>query len=129
MQDQAELLREMMKKKNENGSAEESSTTDTRIITVASGKGGVGKTNISINLALAYALSGEPGKALQLFGVSVGKAAAYNNVGYLLMVQNHVQDAELALARALEANPLFYARANENLELLETMRRGERRTP
>lgn len=59
MQDQAELLREMMKKKNENDVAEESSSSGTRIITVASGKGGVGKTNISINLALAYAKIGK----------------------------------------------------------------------
>jgi flagellar biosynthesis protein FlhG len=60
MQDQAELLREMMKKKNdgsENG--EEKKAVSTRIITVASGKGGVGKTNVSINLALAYARMGK----------------------------------------------------------------------
>ncbi len=57
MQDQAELLREMMKK-NE-GSQEIREEKKTRIITVASGKGGVGKTNISINLALAYARMGK----------------------------------------------------------------------
>ena len=59
MQDQAELLREMMKKKNETGGSEEASSSATRIITVASGKGGVGKTNVSINLALAYAKMGK----------------------------------------------------------------------
>ena len=58
MQDQAELLREMMKKKNDS-SAEVPQASSTRIITVASGKGGVGKTNISINLALAYARMGK----------------------------------------------------------------------
>ncbi len=58
MQDQAELLREMMKKKNDTVS-EEQKAPSTRIITVASGKGGVGKTNVSINLALAYARMGK----------------------------------------------------------------------
>jgi flagellar biosynthesis protein FlhG len=53
MADQAETLREMMRSKP--GSAPQSHT---RIITVASGKGGVGKTNISTNLALAYARLG-----------------------------------------------------------------------
>lgn len=53
MADQAETLRELMKKKPQ------SSGNKTRIIAVASGKGGVGKTNISTNLALAYARIGK----------------------------------------------------------------------
>lgn len=60
MQDQAELLREMMKKKNDGTEGgEDKKAVSTRIITVASGKGGVGKTNVSINLALAYARMGK----------------------------------------------------------------------
>ena len=53
MADQAETLRELMKNKTS------SNETRTRIITVASGKGGVGKTNISTNLAIAYARLGK----------------------------------------------------------------------
>jgi flagellar biosynthesis protein FlhG len=47
--DQAEKLREIMR--NKKSTPQKAS----RIISVSSGKGGVGKTNIAINLALAYA--------------------------------------------------------------------------
>ena len=53
MTDQAEQLREIMRSKTSEG------TSKTRVIAVASGKGGVGKTNLSINLALAYANLGK----------------------------------------------------------------------
>lgn len=62
MEDQAEQLRELMKGKassvSVNGGAG-NGTKKTRIITVASGKGGVGKTNVSVNMAIAYAKIGK----------------------------------------------------------------------
>ena len=73
MEDQAEKLREIMRQKKTTktpGGAQSSDKNDsaasgdgrnkkTRIITVTSGKGGVGKTNLSVNMALAYARLGK----------------------------------------------------------------------
>ena len=50
--DQAERLRDIVKQKNQQEIAAPTDVTS-RIITVTSGKGGVGKSNITLNLALA----------------------------------------------------------------------------
>lgn len=67
MADQAETLREMMRSQGGSGGG----GGKTRIITVASGKGGVGKTNISTSLALAYA---KLGKRVILMDADLGLA-------------------------------------------------------
>ncbi len=67
MDDQAEKLREIMKRKKDGAGAPKTSSKTTsvksvdkaRVITVTSGKGGVGKTNLSVNMALAFARLGK----------------------------------------------------------------------
>lgn len=63
MVDQAEGLRRLMKEKRteleEMGYSNSEKKSKTRIISVTSGKGGVGKTNIATNLGLAYAQIGK----------------------------------------------------------------------
>lgn len=73
MQDQAERLREMMDKMSMAPALDQQlpRTSSCRLIAVTSGKGGVGKTNISVNLALAMA---NKGKNVLLFDADMGLA-------------------------------------------------------
>jgi len=57
MRDQADKLRQMVKNssRSNTGSIIKSNSHKARVITVTSGKGGVGKTNFTVNLALSLA--------------------------------------------------------------------------
>ena len=74
------------------------------------------------NLAMSYALNGDEPKALQLFSETVGKAAAYNNLGYLYLTIGRLDAAERALNKALELNPRFYTKAQENLDRVQELK-------
>jgi len=85
MEDQAEKLREIMRQKTDvpGNNTAPGRSSKTRIITVTSGKGGVGKTNVSVNLALAYA---RLGKKVVVMDADLGLA----NVNIMLnMVPKH----------------------------------------
>jgi Tfp pilus assembly protein PilF len=70
-------------------------------------------------LAEVYVPGGEREQALALFQKTLGPAAAWNNLGYILMTQGKKEQAEKAFRQALDLNPRFYANAKENLEKLQ----------
>jgi len=69
MSDQAEELRSMMS--NDEDVLVAPPPSPVRIITITSGKGGVGKTNLSTNLAITYA---QAGKRVILMDADLGLA-------------------------------------------------------
>lgn len=73
MQDQAESLRQLVERLNAPASLDHLAVpkSNCRVIAVTSGKGGVGKTNISVNFALAMANSG---KSVLLYDADMGLA-------------------------------------------------------
>ncbi|MGM9539434.1 MinD/ParA family protein [Anaerovibrio sp.] len=87
MEDQATRLRKLVERKNSDGAAEQpgggarpemaASKPGARVIAVTSGKGGVGKTNLTVNLAIAL---GKKGKRVIVVDADLGTA----NVDVLL---------------------------------------------
>jgi flagellar biosynthesis protein FlhG len=73
LQDQAENLRQLVGRMNTPDSQGKLTVPEShcRVIAVTSGKGGVGKTNISVNLALAFA---NRGKNVLLYDADMGLA-------------------------------------------------------
>ncbi|MCQ2611480.1 MAG: MinD/ParA family protein [Treponema sp.] len=78
MEDQMDDLRKIVKK-GKSGSQNIDNSHKTRIIAITSGKGGVGKTNIAVNMAISYA---QLGKKVILIDGDLGMA----NVNVLLNV-------------------------------------------
>ena len=109
MNDQASSLRKMMKnnsnKTKENNFMDNEKDTDsqTRVIAVASGKGGVGKTNLSVNLG--YALS-EMDKNVLVMDADIGMA----NVDILMGLTStyslkHVMEGKCKIEEAIVKTP------------------------
>ncbi len=80
---------------------------------------------IKNNLAAAYILKGEETRGLAMFESSLGKAEAFNNIGYIQMTRGELQQAEQAFVQALELNPKYYVRAAKNLDYLRTLPSAE----
>jgi flagellar biosynthesis protein FlhG len=105
VQDQAENLRQLVERLNTPAGVEKPivSHTNCRVIAVTSGKGGVGKTNISVNFALAMA---NRGKKVLLFDADMGLANVDVMMGIIPQFNlAHVLNGQKTLAEIVTEGP------------------------
>lgn len=98
MNDQATLLRKKVKKVDT-----PKAETKTKIITIASGKGGVGKSNITLNIGLALQ---QVGKKVLLLDADLGMANLDILLGITPMYNlNHILQGKCSFVQALQRGP------------------------
>jgi tetratricopeptide (TPR) repeat protein len=69
----------------------------------------------SNNMGLALARMGRYPEALEAFRSAEGDAGAYNNLGYVHLMQERYDDAIACFETAIRLEPGYYERASENL--------------
>lgn len=73
------------------------------------------------NLGLLYTRLGQYQKALDAFERVMDKREAFNNIGYICLLDGRHADAKTYLRRAIEVSPSYYPTAEANLERLNRL--------
>jgi tetratricopeptide (TPR) repeat protein len=73
------------------------------------------KSKVYNNLGLALANLGRYAEALESFKKGAGEARAYNNLGCIYLSKGMIKEAVHSFEKAIEVDPVFYAKASENL--------------
>ncbi len=122
MADQAERLREIVR-----GAGNKNLTNQTRVIAVTSGKGGVGKTNFSVNMGIALAKLGakpllvDADLGLANVDVIMGVLPPYN-LGHVILGEKKIMDVMIngpAGLRVIASGSGVYKLANLSEKSLE----------
>jgi len=74
------------------------------------------------NIGLVYTRQGAYDRALDAYLHVMGKPEAFNNLGYLCMINKRYDRAEYYFRVAIKASPSYYAKAHDNLERLQSLR-------
>ena len=90
---------------------------------------GVDSPKVANNLGLALSKLGHFPQAFDAFKKGSDPAKAYNNVGIALLEAGHPQRAMSCFEKAIEIQPTFYEKANENLEQVKRLvKKGDQTT-
>lgn len=68
------------------------------------------------NLGLIYVQKGQYNRAVKTLKQVIEEFEAYNELGYFLMLDGHLEDAEYFFQKAINMSPSYYEKAYSNLE-------------
>jgi Flp pilus assembly protein TadD len=77
------------------------------------------------NIGLVYTRKEQYDRALDAFQRVMDKPDAYNNLGFLCMINRQYDQAEYFLQKAIRLSPSYYVKAHENLDRLSILRGGD----
>lgn len=77
------------------------------------------------NLGLVYAREGDFDTAIEAIARSGDRAKAYNDVGYISMLEGRYQDAMGFFEEAMRLSPAYYITASENARSLDQLMRRQ----
>ncbi|TKB44235.1 tetratricopeptide repeat protein [Thalassotalea mangrovi] len=75
------------------------------------------------NLGLVYVREQDYDKALKTFKQVMPDYEAYNDLGYLVMLEGRLVEAEYFLGKAIELSPRYFKKANVNLEQVQILKK------
>jgi Tfp pilus assembly protein PilF len=77
---------------------------------------GIDSPKVANNLGLALSKLGRFSQAFDAFKKGTDQAKAYNNVGIVLLEARQPRRAMSCFEKAIDLQPMFYEKANENLD-------------
>ncbi|MBY5980661.1 tetratricopeptide repeat protein [Ferrimonas balearica] len=73
------------------------------------------------NLGLVYVRQGQSERAFQAFRRVMPEADAYNDIGYFVMLEGQLKEAERLFIKAIDASPIYFATAQDNLRAVQQL--------
>lgn len=74
-----------------------------------------------LNMALVHARNGDTDAAFEAFRQTLDEASAYNDLGYIYMLDGRFDEAQQFFQEAISASPTYHALAHANLNQLRAL--------
>jgi Flp pilus assembly protein TadD len=75
------------------------------------------------NLGLVYVRKGQYSRAVKTFKQVMKEFEAYNDLGYFLMLDGRLEEAEYFFQKAIDMSPSYFEKAYSNLEQVQIKKR------